>query len=104
MADAQSGRGGVGMRNSLPWAVAEPPFIQEPVKISLLRQGLVKPSDNVSRNLTIWFSSSSVKPRLPLVISILFRTSGIGQQSTFSVVPGGQWPEVTGYAYLSRVL
>src|SRR5229473_3988631 len=37
IADAQGGRGGVGIRNSLPWVAAEPPFIQEPVKISLLR-------------------------------------------------------------------
>ncbi len=36
-ADAQGGRGGVGIRNSLPWVAAEPPFMQAPVKVSLLR-------------------------------------------------------------------
>jgi hypothetical protein len=52
-ADAQGGRGGVGISNSLPWVAAEPPFIQAPVNVSLLRYGLVKPSDNVSRNATM---------------------------------------------------
>src|SRR5258708_5157411 len=104
IADAQGGRGGVGISDSLPWVAAEPPLMQTPVKVSLLAYGLVNPSVSVSMKMTIWFSSSSVRPRLPLVISILFGTSGIGQQSTFSVVPGGQCPEVTGYAYLSRVL
>jgi hypothetical protein len=37
MADAQGGRGGVGISNSLPWVAAEPPLIQAPVKVSLLR-------------------------------------------------------------------
>ena len=35
-ADAQGGRGGVGISNSLPWVAAEPPLIQEPVKVSML--------------------------------------------------------------------
>jgi hypothetical protein len=34
---------------------------------------------------------------------MLFGTSGIGQQFTFSVVPAGQCPDVTWYAYRSRV-
>ena len=46
----------------------------------------------------------AVNPRFPVVMSMLFGTSGIGQQFTFSVVPGGQCPEVTLYLYLSRVL
>src|SRR5260370_6665093 len=62
IADAQGGRGGVGISDSLPWVAAEPPLMQAPVKVSLLGQGIVKPSDNVSRNLPIWFSSSSPKP------------------------------------------
>ena len=37
IADAQGGRGGVGISNSLPWVAAEPPLIQAPVKVSLLR-------------------------------------------------------------------
>ena len=37
-------------------------------------------------------------------MSMLFGTSGIGQQFTFSVVPAGQWPEVTLNLNLSRVL
>ena len=72
IADAQGGRGGVGIRNSLPWVAAEPPLMQAPVKVSLLRYGLVKPSDNVCRKVTIWSSSLSVKPRLPVVMSMLF--------------------------------
>ena len=32
---AQGGSSGVGMRNSLPWVAAEPPFMQAPVKVSL---------------------------------------------------------------------
>ena len=42
--------------------------------------------------------------RRPVVISILFGTSGLGQQFTFSIVPSGQCPEVTLNAYTSRVL
>src|ERR1700730_1603256 len=53
---------------------------------------------------TIWFSSWSVKPSLPMVWSRLFGTSGIGQQSTFSVVPAGQCPDVTLNGNTSRVL
>src|SRR5260370_18987618 len=37
IADAQGGRGGVGISNSLPWVAAEPPLVQAPVKVSLLR-------------------------------------------------------------------
>jgi hypothetical protein len=36
MADAHGGRGGVGMRASLPWVAAEPPVIHLPVKVSML--------------------------------------------------------------------
>src|SRR5260370_24333102 len=72
IADAQGGRGGVGISDSLPWVAAEPPLMQAPVKVSLLAYGLVKPSVSVSMKMTTWVSSSSVKPRLPLVISILF--------------------------------
>jgi len=35
---------------------------------------------------------------------MLFGTSGIGQQFTFSIVGGGQCPDVTGIANTSRVL
>ncbi len=79
--------------------------MQLPVNVSLLGYGLVKPSVNVIRNATIWFSSVSVKPSIPVVMSKLFVTSFIGQQVTLSIVPGGQCPEVTGWAKLvSRVL
>src|SRR5437588_1843985 len=105
IAGGQVGSGrGVGMRNSLPWVEAEPPDMQVPVKVSRLGKGLVKPSVSVCMNATIWSSSASVKPRLPTVLSILFGTSGLGQQFTFSVVPGGQCPEVTLNGYTSRVL
>jgi hypothetical protein len=66
--------------------------------------GVVKPSLSVCKKATIWFSSVSDKPSLPTVMSILFGTSGIGQQVTFSVVPAGQFPEVTGSGNTSRVL
>jgi hypothetical protein len=33
---AQGGRGGVEIRNSLPWVAAEPPLMQIPVKVSRL--------------------------------------------------------------------
>jgi hypothetical protein len=82
------------MRNSLPCVAALPPVMQAPVKVSLLSQGLVKPSVSVRRKITIWSSSLSVRPRLPTVMSMLLATSGMGQQSTFSVVPFGQWPRV----------
>jgi hypothetical protein len=36
IAEAQGGRGGVGISNSFPWVAAEPPLIQAPVKVSLL--------------------------------------------------------------------
>src|SRR3981189_3444921 len=93
IAAAQGGSGGVGMRNSFPWVDAEPPVMHLPVKVLMLGKGFVKPSLRVCRKATIWFSSISVKPRLPVVQSILFVTSGIGQQFTFSIVPGGQCPE-----------
>jgi hypothetical protein len=56
----------------------------------------VKPSESVWRKATIWFSSVSVKPSMPVVVSRLFGTSFIGQQVTLSIVPGGQCPDVTG--------
>src|SRR6266403_1659461 len=101
---AQGGSGGVGMRSSLPCVAADPPVMQVPVNVSLSGYGVVKPSVSVCRNATIWFSSWSVKPRLPVVQSRFCGTSGLGQQSTFSVVPGGQCPEVTSNEYRSRVL
>src|SRR6266478_1947065 len=104
IAVAQGGRGGVGIRNSFPWVDAEPPVMHVPVKLVMLGYGVAKPSVRACRKITIWFSSRSVKPRLPVVVSILFLTSGIGQQSTFSVVPAGQCPDVTGTANRSRVL
>jgi len=36
IADAQGGRGGVGISDSLPWVAAEPPLMQAPVKVSRL--------------------------------------------------------------------
>ena len=36
IADAQGGRGGVGISDSLPWVAAEPPVMQVPVKVSML--------------------------------------------------------------------
>src|SRR5437867_12453678 len=104
IAVAQGGSGGVGMRDSKPWVDAEPPVMHVPVKVLMLGNGVVKPSVRVCRKATIWFSSVSVKPRLPVVMSILFLTSGLGQQSTFSVVPGGQCPDVTSLKYRSRAL
>src|SRR5712692_5494902 len=105
MADAQGGSGvGVGIRVLLPCVAAVPPVMHTPVYILMSGYGLVKPSESVWRKATIWFSSVSVKPSLPIVMSRLLGTSGIGQQSTFSVFPGGQCPEVTGKGYTSRVL
>jgi len=110
MPDAQGGSGGVGMRNPFPCLDGEQlgsdaeQVMQAPVKVSLSGYGAVKPSVNVCRKATIWFSSRSVKARLPVVMSMLFLTSGIGQQFTFSTVPGGQFPDVTLNGYLSRVL
>lgn len=40
----------------------------------------------------------SVKPRLPVVMSMFCGTSGRGQQFTFSVVPAGQLPDSTSTA------
>jgi hypothetical protein len=93
---AQGGRGGVGINDSFPWVDADPPVLHIPVNLFRLGYGFVKPSVRVSRKATIWFSSWFVKPSCPVVISILFLTSGIGQQFTFSTVPGGQCPDVTG--------
>src|SRR3989442_10156895 len=104
IADAQDGSGGVGMRTSFPWVDAVPPNMHVPVNVSRLGKGVVKPSVRVCRKATIWFSCRSVKARLPVVMSRLFLTSGIGQQFTFSTVPGGQCPDVTGKANRSRVL
>src|SRR5436305_1139961 len=102
--------GGVGIGESFPWvdadafAVAGAPVMHVPVKMFRLGYGLVNPSVRVCRKATIWFSCRSVKARLPVVMSRLFLTSGIGQQFTFSIVPGGQCPDVTGKANRSRVL
>src|SRR6267143_6925559 len=110
IADAHGGSGGVGMRESFPWVDAEAfavpgaPVMHVPVKMFRLGYGFVNPSVRVCRKATIWFSCRSVKARLPVVMSRLFLTSGIGQQSTFSVVPAGQCPDVTGKANTSRVL
>jgi len=112
MAAAQGGSGGVGISSPFPCldgeqlgSVAGLHVIQAPVNVSLLGYGLVKPSVNVMRNATIWFSSVSDKPSIPVVVSRLFGTSFIGQQVTLSIVPGGQFPEVTFLAKLvSRVL
>jgi hypothetical protein len=103
IADAQGGRGGVGISSPFPCldgeqlgSVAGLHVMQLPVKVSLLGYGAVKPSESVSRKATIWFSSVSVKPSIPVVVSRLFVTSFIGQQVTLSIVPAGQCPEVTG--------
>src|SRR5438477_8536730 len=104
MAEAHGGRGGVGISVLLPCVAAVPPVMHTPVYILMSGYGLVKPSESVWRKATIWFSSVSVKPSLPIVMSRLLGTSGIGQQSTFSVLPAGQCPEVTGKGYTSRVL
>src|SRR5467141_2617157 len=94
MAEAHGGRGGVGIRVLLPCVAAVPPVMHAPVYVLMSGYGLVKPSESVWRNATIWFSSVSLNPSIPTVMSILFGTSGIGQQSTFSVFPAGQCPEV----------
>ena len=101
-ADAQGGRGGVGIRKPFPCldgeqfgSVAGLQVMQAPVNVLMLGYGLVKPSVRVWRNATIWFSSVSVKKSLPTVMSMLLVTSGFGQQVTFSIVPDGQCPEVT---------
>src|SRR5713226_8441536 len=112
MVDAQGGRGGVGIRKSLPClageqlgSVAGLHVMQLPVKVLMSGYGVVKPSVSVCRKATIWFSSISVKPSFPTVMSMLFGTSGIGQQSTFSVFPTSpQCPDVTGNGNTSRVL
>src|SRR5712664_2580429 len=105
MADAHGVRGcGVGIRKLLPCVAAVPPVMQAPVYVLMLGYGRVKPSVRVWRNATIWFSSVSVKPSLPIVIFMLLLTSGIGQQSIFSVFPAEQCPEVTLKGKTSRVL
>src|SRR6202140_1150820 len=95
IAEAQGGRGGVLIRTSLPWVAAVPRVAHTPVNLLISGYGVVKPSVSVWRKATIWFSSKSVKPSLPMVMSRLFGTSGLGQQFTFSIVPAGQFPEVT---------
>src|SRR6266852_8017809 len=102
IADAQGGRGGVGIRNAFPCldgeqfgSVAGLHVMHIPVNVLMSGYGRVKPSESVWRKATIWFSSVSLNPSLPIVMSMLFLTSGIGQQSTFSVFPAGQCPEVT---------
>ena len=92
------------MRNSFPWVDAEPPFMHVPVNVFLSGNGVAKPFVSVCMNVTTRSSSGSVKPRLPTVMSMLFGTSGIGQQSTFSVFPAGQLPDVTLNGNTSRVL
>ena len=57
ISDAQGGRGGVGMRNSLPCVAAVPPVMQVPVKVLMSGYGVVNPSVSVPRKATIWFSS-----------------------------------------------
>src|SRR2546425_1409556 len=112
IADAHGGGGGVGIREAFPWVDAEAfavpgaPVMHVPVKVFRLGYGFVKPSVRVCRKATIWFSSWSVRPSLPVVMSILFLTSGIGQQVTLSTVPDGQCPDVTAKANVgsSRVL
>src|SRR5467141_3606740 len=102
IADAHGGRVGVGIRKPFPClddeqfgSVAGLHVMHMPVNVLLSGYGRVKPSVRVWRKATIWFSSVSVRPSLPTVMSSLFLTSAIGQQSTFSVVPAGQCPEVT---------
>src|SRR3989441_9743200 len=106
IADAHGGSGGVAIIELFPWVDAEPPIMHVPVKVFRLGYGFVKPSVRVCRKATIWFSSWSVRPSLPVVMSILFLTSGIGQQVTLSTVPDGQCPDVTAKANVgsSRVL
>src|SRR5260221_8954134 len=94
IAVAHGGSGGVGIRKSFPWVAAVPPVLHTPVNVFISGNGRVKPSVSVCRKATIWFSSVSVKLSMPTVMSSLFFTSAIGQQSTFSVVPAGQCPEV----------
>ncbi len=103
IADAQGGSGdGVGIRKPFPCldgeqfgSVAGLHVVHIPVNVLVSGYGLVNPSESVWRKATIWFSSVSLKPSLPIVMSRLLGTSGMGQQSTFSVVPVGQCPEVT---------
>src|SRR4029077_1672389 len=54
---------------------------------------------SVSKKATIWSSSLSVKPSIPVVVSRLFGTSFIGQQVTLSIVPDGQCPEYRGFGF-----
>src|SRR2546427_12257084 len=93
-----------GDNRVIPLGRRRAPVMHVPVKVFRLGYGFVKPSVRVCRKATTWFSSWSVMARLPVVMSRLFLTSGIGQQVTFSIVPGGQCPDVTGKAYTSRVL
>src|SRR5207249_12307041 len=101
MTDAQGGSGdGVGIRKLLPCledeqfgSVAGLHVVHIPVNVLMSGYGLVNPSESVWRKATIWFSSVSLKPSLPIVMSMLLGTSGIGQQSTFSVVPVGRSEE-----------
>src|ERR1700730_1738427 len=90
MAEKQGGRGGVLIRTSFPWVAALPPVAHTPVNLLISGYGVVKPSVSVWRKATIWSSSLSDKPSMPMVMSMLFLTSGLGQQSTFSVFPSGQ--------------
>src|SRR5712664_958678 len=102
IADAHGGRVGVGIRKPFPCldgeqfgSVAGLHVIHIPVNVLMSGNGRVNPSESVWRKATIWFSSVSVKPSIPIVMSRLLGTSGAGQQFTFSTVPDGQCPEVT---------
>src|SRR6266852_4014475 len=72
---------------------------QLPVNVLESGYGVVKPSVSVFRKATIWSSSVAVKPSLPIVMSFVCGTSGTGQQFTFSLVPAGQFPDVTSKGY-----
>src|SRR5713101_7375178 len=102
IADAHGGRVGVGIRKPFPCldgeqfgSVAGLHVMHMPVNVLMSGNGRVNPSESVWRKATIWFSSVSVKPSIPIVMSRLLGTSGSGQQFTFSTVPDGQCPEVT---------
>src|SRR5258706_2621326 len=92
MAVTHGGRFGVGISVPFPCvdgeqlgSVAGVQVMQTPVKGSLLGEGVVKTSERVCRKATIWFSSLSVKPSVPLVLSRLSGTSFIGHQVTPSM-------------------
>ena len=53
MEAAHGGRGGVGIRNSLPCVAAVPPLMQELAKVLISGYGVVKPYVSVCRKATI---------------------------------------------------